>query len=51
MKQKKKKKNMTEQEKALLRLRKSMSCPTGTKVFTDKKKEQNKKKCRGKHNE
>ena len=42
---KKKKKNMTEQEKALERLRKSMPCPTGTKVFVDKKKQQNKKKC------
>ncbi len=45
---KKKKKNLTEQEKAVLRARKTMPCPTGTKVFKDRKKERNKKWCRGK---
>jgi len=48
---KRKKKNLTEQEKAVLRLRKSSPCPTGTKVFRNKKKEQNKRKCRGNKNE
>jgi hypothetical protein len=43
---KKKRKNLTEQEKAYFRLRKKMPCPTGTKVFKNKKKELNKKWCR-----
>ena len=36
---------------AILRLRKSMPCPTGTKVFKYRKKEANKKKCRDKISE
>lgn len=32
----------------IMNVRKSMPCPTGTKVFKDKKKEQSKKKCRKK---
>jgi len=36
---------------AILRLHKKMPCPTGTKVFADRKKEISKKKCRGKVNE
>jgi len=43
---KNKKKQLSEMEQAVLRLRKSMPCPTGTKVFQDKKKEANKKWCR-----
>jgi len=32
----------------IMNIRKSMPCPTGTKVIKDKKKEQNKKQCRNK---
>jgi len=32
----------------IMNIRKSAPCPTGTKVFRDKKKEQNKNKCRDK---
>lgn len=32
----------------VLRVRKSMPCPTGTKVIKDKKKEDSKNKCRKK---
>lgn len=44
------KKNLTEQERAILRLRKSMPFPTGTKAFKDRKKELNKKWCRNRRN-
>jgi len=43
---KKPKKKLSELEKAVLRARRSMPCPTGTKIFRDKKKEANKKRCR-----
>jgi len=43
---KKKKKKLSEMEQAVLRLRKTMPCPTGIKVFKDKKKESKKKWCR-----
>jgi hypothetical protein len=43
---KNKKKQLSKMEKAILRARKVMPCPTGTKVFKDRKKEQNKKWCR-----
>ena len=46
MKKRKKKKKI-----AVLRLRKSMPCLTGTRVIPDKKKEARKKKCRGKQKE
>jgi len=42
------KKNLTETEKSLFRLRKNMPFPTGTKTFKNKKKDLNKKWCRGK---
>jgi len=32
----------------IMNVRKSMPCPTGTKVFKDQKKEQEKKECRKK---
>ena len=44
----KKKKQLSELEKAVLRARKKMPCPTGTKIFCDKKKESRKKWCRRK---
>ena len=42
------KKNLTPIERAVLRARKSMPYPTGTRIFKNKKKELNKKWCRGK---
>ena len=42
----KKKKKLTKYEKSVLKARKKMPCPTGTKVHKNKKKEANKMKCR-----
>ena len=49
-KQKKKEKTMKKRDERpdIMNIRKSMPCPTGTKVIKDKKKEQNKKQCRNK---
>ncbi len=44
------KKKLSKQEEAVLRVRKTMPCPTGTRVFKDRKKELNKKWCRMKGN-
>jgi len=47
-KQKKQEKTSKKREERpdIMNVRKSMPCPTGTKLFKDKKKEENKKKCR-----
>ncbi len=42
------KKNLSEKEKAVLRIRKKMPCKVGTIAFKDRKKELNKKWCRRK---
>ena len=40
--------NLTKQEKAVLRLRRTMPFGTGTRLFKNKKRELNKKWCRRK---
>ena len=49
-KQKKIEKTMKRRDERpdIMNIRKSNPCPTGTKVIKDKKKEQNKNKCRNK---
>jgi len=41
-------KNLTPIERAVLRVRKSVLIPTGTKIFKNKKRELNRKWCRRK---